>query len=121
MPETSTAAIMAAQDAPDREIEQRRDRSAPRLDVRPWPSTGFVDQKQILGKHGGPIPLSPATWWLGVKEGRFPQPVKIGGRTVWKVQDLNDLIERVSQAGGDGHPSRRIPAPLRRRTLQAQT
>ena len=51
----------------------------------PWPSTGFVDQKQILGP-GRPIPLGPSAWWQGIKEGRFPQPVKIGGRTVWRVK-----------------------------------
>ena len=43
----------------------------------------------------GPIPVSPSTWWAGVKSGRFPQPVKLGPRiTAWREEDIRDLIER---------------------------
>lgn len=43
------------------------------------------------------IPIGRSTWWLGVKEGRFPKPVKIGPKiTAWRVNDINALIERIS-------------------------
>jgi predicted DNA-binding transcriptional regulator AlpA len=61
----------------------------------PWPSCGFVTLKQILGKHGGPIPLGLTRWWEGVKTGEFPAPLKLGGRTVWRVSDINRLIEEL--------------------------
>lgn len=57
------------------------------------PETGFVRLKQILTPEG-PIPVSKSTWWAGVKDGRYPQPVKIGRRiTAWRVEDIRKLIE----------------------------
>jgi predicted DNA-binding transcriptional regulator AlpA len=39
------------------------------------------------------IPVSKSAWWQGVKEGRFPQPLKLGPRTtVWRAEDLRKLI-----------------------------
>jgi len=41
----------------------------------------------------GPIPVGRSTWWAGVKDGRFPKPVKLGPRiTVWRAQDIRALI-----------------------------
>jgi prophage regulatory protein len=58
-----------------------------------FPNTGFVRLSQILSP-AGPIPVSKSTWWQGVKEGRFPQPQKLGPRTtVWKVGDIRALFE----------------------------
>jgi prophage regulatory protein len=48
----------------------------------------------IIGP-GAPIPVSKSTWWAGVKDGRFPRPIKLGrGITVWRVEDIRALIER---------------------------
>jgi len=56
------------------------------------PQTGFVRLKQILAPRG-PIPVSKSTWWAGVKDGRFPKPMKLGTRvTVWRVEDIRVLI-----------------------------
>ena len=58
-----------------------------------FPETGFVRLSQILSP-AGPIPVSKSTWWQGVKEGRFPQPQKLGPRTtVWRVKDIRALFE----------------------------
>ena len=39
------------------------------------------------------IPISPAAWWLGVKEGKYPQPIKLGSRTtVWRESEILNLI-----------------------------
>jgi len=66
------------------------------------PETGFLRITQIIGdpKATPPvppiIPISRAAWWQGVKEGRFPQPVKLGPRTTaWRVQDVIDLIDEI--------------------------
>ncbi len=64
-----------------------------------WPATGFVTIKQILGANGGPIPVSASRWWLGVKTGEFPQPLKVGGRTVWRVSDIDELVAGLSSRG----------------------
>lgn len=58
----------------------------------PLPQTGFVRLKQILAP-AGPIPVSKSTWWAGVKDGRFPTPLKLGARvTVWRAEDIHALI-----------------------------
>lgn len=57
------------------------------------PETGFLRLRDILGPNG-PIPVSKSTWWAGVKDGRFPKPVKLGRRiTAWRVEDIRHLIE----------------------------
>lgn len=66
-----------------------------------FPHTGLVRLSQILAPKG-PIPVSKSTWWQGVKDGRFPQPMKLGPRTtVWRVEDIRDLFE----GGHDGETS----------------
>lgn len=57
------------------------------------PETGFVRLSAILAPNG-PIPVSKSTWWAGIKQGRFPKPVKLGPRiTAWRVEDIRRLIE----------------------------
>jgi predicted DNA-binding transcriptional regulator AlpA len=57
------------------------------------PETGFVRLSGILAPHG-PIPVSKSTWWVGVKSGRYPAPVKLGPRiTAWRVEDIRKLIQ----------------------------
>lgn len=39
------------------------------------------------------IPVSASTWWAGVKEGKFPQPVKLSKRvTAWRESDITKLM-----------------------------
>jgi len=46
------------------------------------------DQPRIL-------PMSRSTWWQGVKEGRFPQPIKLGPRTTcWRKSDIEKLLKQ---------------------------
>lgn len=61
-----------------------------------FPHTGFVRLSSIIAPKG-PIPVSKSTWWAGIKDGRFPKPVKLGPRiTVWRVEDIRAMID----AGG---------------------
>lgn len=56
------------------------------------PETGFVRLSSVLAPTG-PIPVSKSTWWLGVKTGRYPRPVKLGPKTTaWRVEDIRALI-----------------------------
>ena len=58
------------------------------------PQTGFVRLNAIIAPNG-PIPVGRSTWWAGVKEGRFPKPVKLGLRiTAWRVEDIRASIEK---------------------------
>jgi len=53
------------------------------------PETGFVRLPSILRV----FPVSRSHWWAGVKEGRYPKPVKLGPKiTAWRVEDIRELI-----------------------------
>lgn len=61
------------------------------------PHTGFLRLSQIIGsrKRNLPplIPVGKSTWWAGVRDGRYPKPVKLGARvTAWRVEDIRALI-----------------------------
>lgn len=61
------------------------------------PETGFLRLSQIVGsrKQNLPalIPVGKSTWWAGVRDGRYPKPVKLGARvTAWRVEDIRALI-----------------------------
>lgn len=63
------------------------------MDEHPFPRTGLVRLSQIIAPIG-PIPVSKSTWWQGVRDGRFPKPLKLGPRTtVWRVEDIRALFE----------------------------
>ena len=38
------------------------------------------------------IPVARSTWWAGVKNDTFPQPIKINGSTFWKYSELMNWI-----------------------------
>ena len=38
------------------------------------------------------IPVKKSCWWDGVRNGRFPKPVKLGRCTMWRVEDIKALI-----------------------------
>lgn len=62
--------------------------------MRTLPETGFLRLPAIIAPDG-PIPVSKSTWWQGIRDGRFPRPVKLGPRiTAWRVEDIRRLIER---------------------------
>ena len=47
----------------------------------------------------GRLPVSPATVWRWVREGRFPKPFKLSDRvTVWNISDIDAFVAR--QDGG---------------------
>jgi len=44
------------------------------------------------------FPVSKSSWWIGVKENRYPAPVRIGARAVaWSESEINDLIRDCSK------------------------
>lgn len=64
------------------------------------PEVGFLRLSQLLGdpKAEPPIPpilpVSRASWWAGIKAGRYPAGVKLGPRTTaWRAADIKALVE----------------------------
>ncbi|MET0154609.1 MAG: AlpA family phage regulatory protein [Rickettsiales bacterium] len=62
------------------------------------PATGLIRLDEVLEF----IPVSRSTWWLGVKDGRFPAPVKLGKRIrAWRAEDIHALMQTLPQAGNN--------------------
>ena len=52
--------------------------------------------KHIIGDKAHPpiIPLSRSAWQQGVKDGKYPSPIKIGANTtVWRSDDIQKLVD----------------------------
>ncbi|WP_423460393.1 helix-turn-helix transcriptional regulator [Ottowia sp. VDI28] len=40
------------------------------------------------------VPVSRSAWYQGIKDGKFPAPIKLGPRTAaWRESDINKLIQ----------------------------
>lgn len=40
------------------------------------------------------LPISRSKWWQGVKDHKYPAPLKLGPRvTVWRSEDIINLVE----------------------------
>ena len=56
------------------------------------PRDRLLRLREIIGP-GGIIPLSRSAWWLGVQQGRFPAPVRLGPRSVaWRESDILKIV-----------------------------
>jgi predicted DNA-binding transcriptional regulator AlpA len=56
------------------------------------PAEGLVRLPTVLCV----VPFKRSAWWKGVKEGRFPKPVRIAGTnvTAWRVEEIRALLEQ---------------------------
>jgi prophage regulatory protein len=62
------------------------------------PETGYLRLPQVLSIY----PVSRSTWWAGVRNGRYPKPVRLGARCVaWCAEDIRALLESIRHAGGE--------------------
>jgi predicted DNA-binding transcriptional regulator AlpA len=58
-------------------------------DNRLLPETGFLRLPQVLAF----IPVGRSTLWAGIKQGKYPRPLKLSERiTVWRAEDIREWI-----------------------------
>ena len=56
------------------------------------PITGYLRQSQLVGSI---LPIGATTLWRWVKEGKFPQPIKLSTRvTVWRAEDVRAWLDQ---------------------------
>ena len=63
-----------------------------------FPENGFLKLTEIIKVQGSDapalIPVSRSAWLAGIKKGIYPNPIKLGARSIaWKVSDIKALIE----------------------------
>lgn len=55
-----------------------------------------IANNRRTGKNGM-LPVSAATWWKWVAEGKAPAPIKLSpGVTVWRLADVMAFAEKMS-------------------------
>lgn len=59
-------------------------------------SSVLIDDKAVAEMFG----ISRPTVWRRVSDGEFPRPIKIGGSTRWRKDEMEAVIERASEARG---------------------
>ena len=65
--------------------------------------SGFLRIKAVLAK----IPVSRATWYSGVKSGKYPKPIRMSeGIVVWRVEDIDALCNQIEQQPAKTPPPR---------------
>lgn len=72
------------------------------------PLTGFLRLKDIIGDRNATppipalLPISRSAFYQGVRDNRFPRPLRLGPRmSVWRVEDILELIRRPSSSIAD--------------------
>jgi predicted DNA-binding transcriptional regulator AlpA len=58
------------------------------------PTPPVVETLLVPSDVAGPMcGRSEASWWRDHAAGRIPAPVKLGGRTLWRVEELRRWVE----------------------------
>jgi predicted DNA-binding transcriptional regulator AlpA len=70
------------------------------MKTKTYPEIGFLRLRDVIGgkANSGIIPVSRSSWYKGIAEGRYPEPVKLGERaSAWRVEDIRRLIDELNQ------------------------
>jgi predicted DNA-binding transcriptional regulator AlpA len=59
------------------------------------PVNDLLDRDATCRFFGGSKPLNAATLYRGIRKGRYPKPVKIGGSSRWLRCECMDALERM--------------------------
>ena len=91
----------AAEITPElQELERIRRENRNLFDRDPTKVARFRELRRIFYRPRRPrpeipklVPVSDATWWAGVKSGRYPKGIKLGpGTIVWREADILSLL-----------------------------
>lgn len=63
----------------------------------PLPESLTMDELLRLPAVLSIVKIPKSSWWRGIKEERFPKPIKLGPRTsAWLTSDIKALIDRLA-------------------------
>ena len=55
----------------------------------------LLDRREVYRFFGGNKPLDPATLYRGIRQGRYPQPVKVGGSSRWLRTECEQALAQM--------------------------
>ncbi len=53
----------------------------------------LLDRREVCRYFGGSRPLDASTLYRGIRIGRYPRPVKVGGSSRWLRQECQSALE----------------------------
>jgi predicted DNA-binding transcriptional regulator AlpA len=56
----------------------------------------LLDRVEVCRFFGGTRPLNPATLYRGIRKGRFPVPVKVGGSSRWLRAECESALAQMA-------------------------
>jgi predicted DNA-binding transcriptional regulator AlpA len=57
--------------------------------------SALLDRNAACEFFGGTRPINPATLYRGVRQGRYPKPVKVGGSSRWLRAECEVALQRM--------------------------
>ncbi len=57
----------------------------------------LLDRRAVCQFFGGTKPLDPATLYRGIRVGRFPMPVKVGGSSRWLRAECEAALQAMAE------------------------
>ncbi len=77
------------------ETSKHSKKSSPEIDLSNLPDTAVIRLPDVLRL----FPVSKSTWWQGIKDDKYPKPVKLGARARgWRLGDVLALTNVDSEA-----------------------
>jgi predicted DNA-binding transcriptional regulator AlpA len=58
----------------------------------------LLDQRAACAFFGGTKPINVATLYRGIRRGRYPRPVKIGGSSRWLRSECEAALRIMAEA-----------------------
>jgi predicted DNA-binding transcriptional regulator AlpA len=58
----------------------------------------LLDKVEVCRFFGGSRPLHPASLYRGIKLGRYPRPVHIGGSSRWVRRECDEALSKMVEA-----------------------
>lgn len=75
-----------------------------KMNIDNHPQEKLIRLKTVLEM----IPVSRSTWWAGVKEGKYPQPIHLGKKIrLWHQKDILVIIENLTRHHQEGAKNER--------------
>jgi prophage regulatory protein len=74
-----------------------RPRSKPKYPPFPKDDEALVRLPQVLSV----LPVGRTFFQNGVKEGRFPKPIKLGRNSLWRAGDIRALLGQIMRGSHD--------------------
>jgi predicted DNA-binding transcriptional regulator AlpA len=58
----------------------------------------LLDKREVLRMFGGTRPLNASTLYRGIRQGRFPKPIHVGGSSRWLRAECEAALREMMEA-----------------------